>query len=29
MSQLTFSEIDALGELAERTFGHVWERDNR
>jgi len=28
MEQLTFSEIDALGALAERTFGHTWERLN-
>lgn len=26
MNVLTFSEIDALGEIAERTFGHTWER---
>jgi hypothetical protein len=26
MNLITFSEIEALGELAERTFGHVWEQ---
>lgn len=29
MEELTFSEIEALGQLAERTFGHTWERNNR
>jgi hypothetical protein len=26
MDRITFSEIEALGEIAERTFGHTWER---
>jgi hypothetical protein len=26
MTQLTFSEIEAFGEIAERTFGHTWEK---
>jgi hypothetical protein len=28
MTQITFSEIEALGALAEKTFGHTWERLN-
>ena len=28
MEELTFSEIEALGQLAERTFGHTRERNN-
>ena len=26
MGEITFSEIDQLGAIAERTFGHTWER---
>jgi hypothetical protein len=26
MAVITFSEIEALGDVAERTFGHTWER---
>lgn len=29
MNEITFSEIDQLGVIAERTFGHVWERKPR
>ena len=29
MNEITFSEIEALGEIAERTFGHTWERKPR
>ena len=29
MNEITWSEIDQLGAIAERTFGHTWERKPR